>query len=455
MKKIISVLLLFIITITILLGQSSLIVHADESKILTLGANLTEEQKQLVIDYLGVDTTQVVVIEVNNQDEHNLLDNIATQQQIGTRTFSCSYIEPTSFGGIHIKTVNLNWVTCEMIRNALVTSGIVNCNIVCISPIEVSGTGALTGIFKAYETVSNVEITEESKELASEELVITCEIAEVIGQEEASSMLSELKEEIITSEISNEEDIEQVIRAYIEKNELEVDEEDFWRLLDLLIKISKQDYDIEEVKQAYVDIKQTVSEIQEATEKTVGFFEGIANWFKGIWNWFTGKAKEIEESEQAKVIKDSIGILAETNDSLLSDSTVVTNTVDDEVLEEISTDETDETSTEDDKKPWYQFIFDIFNAGNKSEDTNSDNIEDESSENESESEVNFDTFKEDSAEYQEELDNIQTEDIDSHTDSEEGLLQYIKPDFENTEGSDAELNDNSNTCVKSFNDLTN
>lgn len=453
MKKLLSIVL-----ILSLLVVQPIQVHADESKILTLGANLTEEQKQLVIDYLNVDINNVVVIEVTNDEEHALLDGIATQQQIGTRTFSCCYIEPTNFGGIHIKTVNLSWVTCEMIRNALVTSGITNCNVICISPIEVSGTGALTGIFKAYENISDVEITEENKELASEELITTCTIAGTIGQEEASTLMSELKEEIITNEIKSSEKIEETVRNYLDNHSIELTEEDFWKLIELLTKLSEKEYDIEEIKQAYADIKQTASEIKEATEKTVGFFEGIWNWLKGAWNWITGKAKEIEESEQLQAVKDSMGILANTDDSLLGENTIVTNTVDEEVIEEVNN--LDDTSQEEDdsneeKSHWYDFIVNWFNTGNKKdikEDTE-DNIEDsiDSEDNtQEETSLNFDSFESDAQEYKEELEeNIEQE------DKEDGLLQYIKPDFENEHKTQDNEGTTNNQEIQSFDDLTN
>lgn len=453
MKKLLSIVLI----LSLLIAQP-IQVHADESKILTLGANLTEEQKQLVIDYLNVDINNVVVIEVTNDEEHALLDGIATQQQIGTRTFSCCYIEPTNFGGIHIKTVNLSWVTCEMIRNALVTSGITNCNVICMSPIEVSGTGALTGIFKAYENISDVEITEENKELASEELITTCTIAGTIGQEEASTLMSELKEEIITNEIKSSEKIEETVKNYLDNHSIELTEEDFWKLIELLTKLSEKEYDIEEIKQAYADIKQTASEIKEATEKTVGFFEGIWNWLKGAWNWITGKAKEIEESEQLQAVKDSMGILANTDDSLLGENTIVTNTVDEEVVEEVNN--LDNTSQEEDnsneeKSHWYDFIVNWFNTGNKrdSKEENTENKEDsiDSEDNtQEETSLNFDSFESEAQEYKEELEeNLEQE------DKEDGLLQYIKSDFENKHETQDNEGATNNQEIQSFNDLTN
>ena len=176
-----SIILLTIIMISInTLLQHTIYTYADSSKIVTLGADLSQEQIDLMISYFGVNTNEVDIITVTNADEHRYLDGIATPGQIGSKTFSCTYIEPTNSGGIHIKTVNLTWVTCDMIKNALVTSGITDCNVIAAAPIQVSGTGSLTGIFMAYEQASGEVLNEEKVEIASEELITTMEIAEDI-----------------------------------------------------------------------------------------------------------------------------------------------------------------------------------------------------------------------------------------------------------------------------------
>ena len=123
---------------------------ADSAKVVTLGANLSDEQKASMYKYFGTSADQVDTIEVTNTDERKYMEGIATESQIGTRTYSCSYVEPTDSGGIQVKVANLTFVTSSMIASTLLTSGVENCNVVAGSPIEVSGTGALTGIMMAY-----------------------------------------------------------------------------------------------------------------------------------------------------------------------------------------------------------------------------------------------------------------------------------------------------------------
>jgi uncharacterized protein YpuA (DUF1002 family) len=409
MKKYLKQLLISIMTLSMILQP--IYVKAEEQKIVTLGADLSDEQRELILNYLGVDTNEVYIITVTNEDEHNLLDNYVDSSRIGKRTYSCAYIELTEAGGIHVKTVNLNWVTGDMIRNALVTSGISNCNVVAVAPFEVSGTGSIAGIFKAYEALSGEELSEDKKEIASEELVTTSELAEDIGQEEASNLISELKEQILENSLTDENSIAQYIEDYIQKNNIEITEEQKWKLVELLLKISKQDYDIEEIKQQYKDVKQTISEIKEATEKTLNILKKIVNWITELWQKITGTYDEVKQTEEYQAITEQLGILLETNDSLLGNSTIVTTTVDEDTLESIE----ENTSTEETT--------------------------------ESNSNITFDNVEQQETE----------EETDGQAEAEDeapGILKYVTFDFLNKTSSDAEVN-NDDISIKSFDELTN
>ena len=340
-----------IILIVSMVLATVITVFADESRVLTLGADLTPEQKELILNYLNVDANSVSVIEVNNSDERQYLEGVIPDQKIGHRTLSCAYIEPTDNGGIHIKTVNLNWVTCDMLRNALVTSGITNCNIIAVAPIEVSGTGSLAGIFKAYESVSGQKLSESKKELATNELITTAEISSDIGSEEASSLISELKQEVIENSLSDESSIKDEVEKYLSENKINLTEDQVWQLVDLLLAISKQDYNIEEIKQSYKDIKQTASDIMEAANETKNFFSKIIQAISDAWHKITGTYEEIKQTEEYQVVSEQLGILLETNDSLLDNKTVVTITEESEILDNVDEQQNIE------ELPWYKKLF--------------------------------------------------------------------------------------------------
>ena len=137
---------------------------ADSSKVVTLGADLTQYQKNTMMRYFKADANQVrVILTITNQDEREQLGDYIPLEQIGTRTLSCAYVKPTQSGGIKVRTANLNYVTGNMIDNALSTAGVTNCEAVAACPYEVSGTGALTGVIMAYENASGQKLDSTKK----------------------------------------------------------------------------------------------------------------------------------------------------------------------------------------------------------------------------------------------------------------------------------------------------
>lgn len=131
---------------TLLLGSVNF-VFADGSKVVTLGANLNEQQRATILKYFGVNENEVVVIEVNNQEERKYLEGVATEAQLGKKTFSCAYVEPTKPGsGINVKTANLTWLTSSMVASTLATTGMTDADVVVASVFPVSGTGVIYNI---------------------------------------------------------------------------------------------------------------------------------------------------------------------------------------------------------------------------------------------------------------------------------------------------------------------
>ena len=200
-------------------------VFADASKVVTLGADLTDAQKQTMMKYFNVSSDQVQVMTITNEDEHKHLDNIAPQSQIGSRTLSCAYVKPTQSGGIKVRTANLNWVTGNMIATTLSTSGVKNCEVVAACPMEVSGTGALTGIQMAYEKASGEKLDETKTKLANQEIVTTGELADKVGKNEATTVVNQSKMDVIQNGVQNADEIQNIVINVAEQNNISVSQE--------------------------------------------------------------------------------------------------------------------------------------------------------------------------------------------------------------------------------------
>ena len=221
---------------------------ADSRKVVTLGADLTEEQKNTMMRYFGVSYDGVDLIYINNTDEREHLGSYVPLEQIGNYTYSCALVSPTSSGGIQVKTANLDWVTCNMIASTLSTSGVTNCQVVAASPFKVSGTGALTGVIMAYETASQETLDPVKKDLANQELVATGNLANEVGQSKATAIINETKIEVVENNITNVQEINNIVNNVSNQYGVAVTPDQSMVIAELMQKIAEQEYDITQLK---------------------------------------------------------------------------------------------------------------------------------------------------------------------------------------------------------------
>ena len=254
-----------ILSLCLAMGMS-VAVMADSRRVVTLGADLSEQQQQMVLNYFGVTKDEVEILTINNQDEREHLSAYVPLEQIGTRTYSCAYVSPTTSGGSQVKTANLDWVTCNMIATTLSTSGVVNCDVVAASPIKVSGTGALTGIIMAYEEASGEQLDPEKKEIATQELVVTSNLANTVGQKEATAVVNQVKTQVIADNITNIEQIQNVVNEVADDQQVTIDDEQMSQILDLLDKIAQEDYNYEDMADTLQRVEENVSDLNDKVD---------------------------------------------------------------------------------------------------------------------------------------------------------------------------------------------
>ena len=300
-------------------------VFADASKVVTLGADLTDAQKQTMMKYFNVSSDQVQVMTITNEDEHKHLDNIAPQSQIGSRTLSCAYVKPTQSGGIKVRTANLNWVTGNMIATTLSTSGVKNCEVVAACPMEVSGTGALTGIQMAYEKASGEKLDETKTKLANQEIVTTGELADKVGKNEATTVVNQSKMDVIQNGVQNADEIQNIVINVAEQNNISISQDDIDRIVSLLGQIAQQDYN-------YDDVKETLEQVDANT---------------------TGQTSSSDDTLDGESSDETVDVDADSsddivnnvNDSILGDDVIQSSTEDPGLEKETGADSQD-TSNE-------------------------------------------------------------------------------------------------------------
>lgn len=307
-------------------------VLADGQKVVTLGADLSEDQKQAILRYFGVAGQNIQTLTITNQDERDHLGSYVPLEQIGTRTYSCAYVNPTASGGIQVKTANLSWVTSNMIAATLSTSGVVNCDVLAASPFEVSGTGALTGILMAYETAAGTPLDEAKKEVATQELITTTTIANNIGQIEATEIVNETKTQVIEGNVISDNDIDVIINEVAKEEEITLSDEDHALLADLMQQIAQQQYDYDEMKETLDRIESNMEEQKQQETETASSEAPV-------------QTEATPSTEETPETVDPDSILMNTDDSALGDMVIIDAT-DDAAIPETEAQTQSETTVE-------------------------------------------------------------------------------------------------------------
>ena len=114
----------------------------NDKPYLSLGADLTPDQRATVLGFMGIELTDLDkydVVYVNNDEEHKYLDSYISKSEIGTRSLSSVLITEDKKGaGLSVSTHNINYCTVGMYKNALATAGIADAKIRVARPCPIS-----------------------------------------------------------------------------------------------------------------------------------------------------------------------------------------------------------------------------------------------------------------------------------------------------------------------------
>ncbi|MDO4554291.1 MAG: DUF1002 domain-containing protein [Lachnospiraceae bacterium] len=293
MKRILSLFIMAIMVMGVILPSVSASADAvTEKPYLSLGADLSESEKAKVLDLLGIDESDLddyTVGTVTNAEEHDYLDSYVSSSVIGSRALSSVLVTLTEEGsGIDVETSNITYCTSGMYRNALVTAGISDATIQVAGPFNITGTAALVGVMKAYEDMTGEEISEESKDAATNELVATGEIAGSLGDTDtAEQLLALIKDKVVTEGLDSEEEILDAIDESCEELNVTLSDDDKQLLQELMDKISQLDLDTNQLKEQAEEIYNKLSDMG-IDIKSESFWQSVKSWLNRVIDGITG-----------------------------------------------------------------------------------------------------------------------------------------------------------------------
>ncbi len=251
----------------------------------TMGADLTSRQRAAIYAYFGVEEGTVTELTVTNAEERTYLDGLVPNKKIGSVALSCIYIEMLENGaGLSVDLNNINYCTADMYRNALTTAGISDAKVVVSAPYPVSGTGALTGAYKAYEDMTGTALSQLAKSVGAEELVVTGELAEYIGSDDATAIINELKGMLDQTQDMSDEQVKEEIRNIAKTYNVTVTEGQISQVLSLVRKLEGLDPD--QLQEKLVSIAKTAQNVGKASETLGKVYESVTGFFASIGKFF-------------------------------------------------------------------------------------------------------------------------------------------------------------------------
>ncbi|MBU2601574.1 MAG: DUF1002 domain-containing protein [Actinobacteria bacterium] len=260
---------------------------AAATEVVTLGGDLNSSQRQEMLDLFGVNEDDIAVLQVTIDEERSYLQGLVPDSKIGSRSISSVYVRLKDDGsGIAVQTKNITYVTEQTYANALVTAGIADADVFAAAPFAVSGTAALTGVFKAFEEATGETIPEAAKEAATEELVDTADIGEEVGDPDAiAELVKRAKEEIVSRGLDDEAAIREVlVRIALELN-LNLNDHQIDRLAKVLADIQKLDLDLDKIQGQLKDFQDSIGI---SSEEAAGIWASIKSLFQRVWDAIFG-----------------------------------------------------------------------------------------------------------------------------------------------------------------------
>lgn len=278
-----------LLSITLILGMlaSPLAAFADAAvgdQIVTIGTNLNAQQRQEVLNYFGAkDTAQIIDVDIS--EERQYLSGKIPDAQIGNSTNSCAMITYTTKGsGVSVSTHNINYVTPDAYASAIMTAGINDADIKVTAPMEVSGTGALTGIMKAYEVSTGEQIDEDVKQAATSELVTNAELGQEVGDETANEIINGIKTQIAEKNPQSEADYKAILDDVLSQLGVTLTDEQYQKLLDMIRQLAALDIDWNSVAQNVSNLAGKASAYLQ-TEEGQGMLSSLQNIINQFFDW--------------------------------------------------------------------------------------------------------------------------------------------------------------------------
>ncbi len=283
MKKFLSI---FLILFLLVSGLPAAAVSEGQERVV-IGNDLTQEQVAAVYSQFGITRGSIPELTVSNAEERDYLEGLVDESIIGHNSISCVYIRIMAAGsGLDVSANNISWCTEDMYKAALMTAGIYDARVKIGAPFSVSGTAALTGIYKAYENITGAQLQQQAKSAATDELVTTAQLAEQIDNTDAVAIVNDLKLILDQTQTMSDDQLRTQVDEIADEYGYDLNNDTVSSLMNLCRTL--EGVSTSQLQEKVQEFQSKLSSVSGYAQKLAGVGSKIASFFQQIIDFIAG-----------------------------------------------------------------------------------------------------------------------------------------------------------------------
>ena len=175
---------------------------------------------------------------------------------------------------------SITTITPEMYMSALKSAGIQGGHVYVTSPVSATGESALAGIMDCYEEATDVEIPENVKEAANNEIATQAEIINNsnVSADDLNKLVDDVKEKVSEENITDHATIVNIINDYSTTYNINISDNDIENLADTIEQVQS----VQDDANAY---KEQISDVIDSNASDSGFsLDGLFGSILSVFN---------------------------------------------------------------------------------------------------------------------------------------------------------------------------
>ena len=262
---------------------------------------MNQQYKLIVDDYFAgrtnVDLNNVDSKVITAGDVNAISGGFSGKTYNSNQIFSSALLDLNQNGEITVDVDNsINTITPKMYMSALKSAGIQGGHVYVTSPVSATGESALAGIMDCYEEATDVEIPDNVKEAANQEISTQAEIINNsnVSADDLSNLVDDVKEKVNEENITDHATIVNIINDYSTTYNINISDSDVENLASTIEQVQSVQDDANAYKEQISDfvnntdagsISDSISDTVSGLGSDSGFsIDGLFNSILSIFN---------------------------------------------------------------------------------------------------------------------------------------------------------------------------